>query len=111
MRSKLRALAVVALLFTGTALQAAPAEASVMRPPGSGESCTYSVSGDGMTGTGICKNIGDHTIEVKFTIVCGWSPDLVSAWLAIAPGESDGGRGTCDGGTGVGSIVADIRDL
>ncbi|MFW3464091.1 hypothetical protein [Streptomyces sp. 058-1L] len=110
MRSTLRALAVGALLFTGTALHAAPAEAAAMRPPGGGEACTYSVSADGMTGTGICKNTGNHTIEVSFTIVYGWSPDLSSGWMALAPGESDGARGTC-GGTGVGSIVAHVRDL
>ncbi|MBK3588673.1 hypothetical protein ACFV2I_26780 [Streptomyces microflavus] len=65
-----------------------------MRPPGGGEAYTYSVSADGMTGTGICKNIGNHTLEVSFTIVCGWSPDQSCGWMALAPGESAGSRVT-----------------
>lgn len=110
MRSKLRALTVGALLLAGTVLQAAPAQAAMMRPPGSGEACTSTVSADGKTGKGICKNVGSHMIEVKFIFVCGWALDLESSWLALAPGESDGAQGTC-GGTGVGSIITEVRDL
>ncbi|MEV6394722.1 hypothetical protein AB0M39_08060 [Streptomyces sp. NPDC051907] len=110
MRSTLRALALGALLLSGAAAQAAPAQAAVMRPPGSGEACSYAVSADGMSGTGVCKNIGDHTIEFKIVVVCGWYPDQHSHWMTLAPGQSDGATRTC-GGEGVGGIAVDVRDL
>jgi hypothetical protein len=110
MRSSLRALTVGALLMTGAVLQAAPAGAAAMRPPGPAESCSYSVSPDGKTGTGVCRNNGSRTVEFGLTFVCGWSPDLWSGYMTISPSESDGASATC-GGTGVGSIVADFRDL
>ncbi|NUR91554.1 MAG: hypothetical protein HOY71_46410 [Nonomuraea sp.] len=91
-----------------TALTVVPAEAMARRPPGPSEACSDAI--DGKTVTTTCKNNGTRTIEFMVKIVCGWSPDLTSGWTTIAPGESDSFKGTC-GGTGVGAVVVNIRDV
>jgi len=112
MRSTLRALAVGALLFTGTALHAAPAEAAAIRPPGSGEACTYSVSQDGYQATAVCKNDNNHPIEFRAVIICGLSWDSSGDRVTVQPGKRKSSSGRCSQlGTGVGGVSADVRDL
>ncbi|MEV6394721.1 hypothetical protein AB0M39_08055 [Streptomyces sp. NPDC051907] len=56
MRRELRALALGAVLPFATAMQLAQAEAPTVRPPGSGEGCTFTVSADGSSAR--CSALG-----------------------------------------------------
>ncbi|WP_137990975.1 hypothetical protein [Streptomyces vilmorinianum] len=112
MRTRRRALALWAVLSLATVTQLSPAEASVMRPPGGGEACTYSVGSSGYEATAVCKNNNNHPIEFRAVIVCGLSWDTTGGWVTVPPGKRRSSSGLCDAfGTGVGSVSVDVRDL
>lgn len=111
MRNVRRALTLGAALTLAAVAQLAPAEAVVKRPPGGGESCTYSVSADGFGATAVCKNNNNHPIEFRAVIVCGWTWDETGPWVTLQPGKRKVSSGSCSGGSGVGGVSADVRDL
>ncbi|MEU9851852.1 hypothetical protein [Streptomyces sp. NPDC047974] len=110
MRNRRRALTLGAALTLAAVAQLAPAEAVVKRPPGGGEACTYSVSADGHDATAVCKNNNNHPIEFRAVIVCGWTWDTTGPWITLQPGKRKASSGRC-GGSGVGGVSVDVRDL
>lgn len=112
MRIQLRALAVGAVLALATAMQAAPADATTMRPPGGREVCTYTVTEEGYRSTAICKNYNSHAIEFRAVVICGLAWDQTGPWVRLEPGKRGNSSALCSQlGSGVGGTSADIRDL
>lgn len=110
MRFMPKALTLGALITLASLPQIAPTDATVMRPPGGGEHCTYSTSG-GYSAYAKCTNNNGHDITFRSNIICGLSPDVDGPWIRLAPGATGTSSASCvSWGTGVGGVSAEIRD-
>ncbi|MEU8404027.1 hypothetical protein AB0C28_53405 [Nonomuraea sp. NPDC048892] len=62
-------------------------------------------------GVARCTNHTQDWWEFRAVITCGWSADVKGSWETLPPGATKESRGQCSGGSGVGAIGTDKRNL
>ncbi|GAA1691793.1 hypothetical protein GCM10009733_104960 [Nonomuraea maheshkhaliensis] len=104
------ALASAAFLAPVAVPAAAAAPVTGVRAALSGLTCDDFREGTHV-GVARCTNHTQDWWEFRAVITCGWAADVKGSWETLPPGATKESRGQCGGGSGVGAIGTDKRNL